>query len=214
MRGTTINKTDITYLNDMLVLDGKIQVYPFSFWQGVPENDKKMFMCQNACYIIPTTELIEFILSEISGSSIEIGSGNGYLGRTMGIPITDRKLQEQKEMKDYYASLNTPTIHYPSDVEELSAYQAIKKYNPENVIGCFITEKYIQGKKNGSVYGVEEHKHILPNANYISIGNWAVHGEKEIYKKKYKYKSFQNLPFLITRAVEQSKNFVTIHQKQ
>ena len=62
----------------------------------------------------------------------------------------------------------------------------MKKYKPQTVIGCWVTEK-ARGRKLGSGYGVEEHKIIESGIEYIHCGSSMnpLHSQK--YIRKYKH---------------------------
>ena len=136
---------------------------------------------------IITEELVEFINHLIGKSmSIEICCGCGTLGRALRIPRIDRKVSEDKRVKDYikvHEQVGVQSnIIYPCDVITMTANDAFKFYNPEWVIGCWVTQK-LKGGKNGMMLGPREEE-FVKNANYIHVGasHLKIHTHKRINK--------------------------------
>ena len=90
MKGTVINPNiDIKPLEDLMLRDGKIIAVPFNSLNKFPQEQISLFCHKHALYQIPTTELIDFIKNEIGCAQvIEIGSGNGCMGRSLGIKMS------------------------------------------------------------------------------------------------------------------------------
>ncbi len=207
----SVNPDLLKALDDAVMYDGgKIRVLPFDFWKSFNPEVIKNFMLNHGVYVIPTAELVEWFAKNIEGNAIEIGAGHGSISRTLGIPITDSRMQERPEIKLIYESMGQPPIKYPLDVEKLSAVQAIKKYKPNTIIGTFITHKYCDKIKSGNALGVNE-EFVLQNVNkYMLVGNIDTHHDKPIRKLPHDELYFD---WLITRSVNQSKNRIWIWQK-
>jgi hypothetical protein len=204
-----INRCDITEIEAIaLNKQGNLNILPFSSYEGFDENVIRSFLHIHGIYVLPTLELIEFLKKEIQGPAIEIGCGNGAIGRALRIPLTDLKLQDETEYKFYYAAHNIPTIKYPPDVLKFDAIEAIEYYKPKTVIGAFITHKFngVSGNARGPVEGK-----ILRLVNrYIHIGNNQVHGNKPILKHPHQELYFN---WLITRGFSQIDNRILIFDK-
>ena len=118
---------------DKLFLDEnqKLISHPASVFHNIPNEELRVWCHANSIYQLPTTELLEFISENITGKAIEIGAGNGCIGRALGIPITDSCLQEKNiEVRDYYHRNLQPTIKYPDDV---NLFQLITLYLKKRV---------------------------------------------------------------------------------
>lgn len=156
-------------------------------------------------YTFPTIELIDWLKEQITDDpdlypdAIEIGAGTGWIGYHLEIPATDLKLQNRPDIKAYYETMKQPTIIYPDFVKQLSAVEAINEYQPEFVIGSYITHKYKQGshKKGGNMYGVDTSWVINHCHKFFHIGNLNVHKNDPSMKRKHQELSF---PWLITRG--------------
>jgi len=136
----------------------------------------RLFMHKWALYTMPTTELIEYLAGKIAGkSAIEIGAGLGVIGRALGIPLTDNRMQEWPEIRLTYAAMGQPTIDYPPDIIELDAHDAVKRYRPDIVIGSYITYKWKRGMNSGNMYGVDNLKIARRVQEYFMIGNLNTH---------------------------------------
>lgn len=207
-----LHNADISHINKQAFENGLLKVMPSSFYKSLDENSLKLFMLNHGIYVIPTTELIDWLKENINETAIEIGAGLGTIARELKIPITDSRMQELPDVKLIYNMGGQPTIKYPSDVEKLDYKEAIEKYKPKTVIGCFITHKHKSGMSTGNMYGVEE-EYILKNVQrYINIGNIQTHKDKPILKEKsIEY----NFDWLITRSNNQSLNRIWVYdQKQ
>lgn len=136
----------------------------------------RVFMHKYGLYTLPTDELIDYLAGIINGKkAIEIGAGMGVIGRSLGIPITDSKMQEWPEIKAHYNLLRQPTINYPSDIIEMDALDAVKHYKPDIVIGSYITHKWKPGMNSGNQYGVDNLKLFNMVEVYYMIGSLSSH---------------------------------------
>ena len=175
---------------DTLLLDanGLLKVVPASVYAGIPWDKLRLWTHKRAVYGLPTTELVEYLRRLIGGRrAIEIGSGNGCLGRSLGIPLTDNHLQTRPDVKVLYALQGQPCIEYPPDVEKLDALEAVHKYHPQVVIGSWITQ-YSDGSRPGSIFGIHEETLLdIPGVEaYLMFGSIRNHEHKSICKRPHK----------------------------
>ena len=186
MNGIVLTKVDVSALEkEALDPRGHLVIKPAEFWEKQGVNLAQNFMYKHGIYVLPTSELIEWLNDKILGSAIEIGAGNGSIGRALKIPITDSKMQDRIDIKLMYATAGQPTIKYPSDIEKLEASAAITKYKPQTVIGAFITHKYIDEVKMGNYWGVNEDFLLASVKRYLNIGNLETHKYKPILQIKH-----------------------------
>ena len=133
--------------------DGRIYPISYSFIKDDTLDTLNLVMQALGLYTFPIIELCEWLESQIDDdpeyephSAIEICGGTGWIGRQLRIPVTDIKNMEnpvvQKIMLD---SMSVPTI-YADDVETLEASNAVNKYNPDIVIGSYVTSKQLVDK--------------------------------------------------------------------
>jgi len=196
---------DITPLNRKFICDGKLQVLDASEWNQFEQEQISIFCVKNAFYGLPTTEMIAWLKDRIGKrSAIEIGAGNGVLGRALEITMTDSFIQDSPEVRAHYQSLKQPTIQYGSDVEKLDYKDAIVKYKPDVVIGQWVTQlwKDHSDDGSGSIHGLDE-EWILENVpTYIHIGNENTHGRKRILKRPHEKLHFN---WLFSRSMQADK---------
>ncbi len=209
-----LNKNiDISPIESLMIHDGKIIPVPFESLKGFSQEMLSIFCHKHALYQLPTTELIDFLKNEIGDSSvIEIGSGNGCMGRSLGIKMADNYMQTWDDVKFTYGLTGQPTITYGSDVEELDAISAVKKYNPKTVVACWVTHKYEEGMTAGNMYGIQEEL-LFENGveKYIHVGNHTNstgHPLKPILSK-YPVKML-HFPWLVSRSMSRDKNTIYI----
>jgi hypothetical protein len=198
-------RAETSGLASEVIKDGKLIAVPYSVYQKYDMNTIRTLMFDNGFYVLPTTELIEFLKDNIAGEAIEIGAGHGAIGRALHIPITDIKRQERPEVITYYKSIGQPITKYPKDVEQMDALIAVDRYRPDTVIGAFITWKW--NGRSGPADGVDERKLLQAVKRYIHIGNLVTHSESAILNVKHEEHYFD---WLITRAQFQKENRVFI----
>lgn len=162
MRAAIIGNVDISELEEYTgARKGIICPVPLAELLKFPWPMIRKFMHVYGLYSFPTVELIDYLAKLIEGkNAIEIGCGMGIIGRALGIPITDSKVQEIPLIKQYYTLLGQPIIQYPTDVEKLEALEAVEKYHPDIVLGSYITHKWRDDTQSGSDWGVDTIKLI------------------------------------------------------
>lgn len=205
---------DLSDLESLVMKDGRFFPIPFSVADQFPQEKISAFCHKHALYQFPTIELMQFLKHEIGSSKcIEIGSGNGCVGRSLQIKMTDNKMQERKDVRKIYAASGQPVITYGNDVEELDAVDAIKKYKPETVLACWVTHKWKDGMMTGNMYGIEEEKMFDHGVKkYIHVGNEATHFEKPILNNpalKLSVKRY-SFPWLISRSMKRDQNVIYV----
>lgn len=210
-----INNQDISYLDKILLNEkGLLIVKDAKIYKNIPIDHLALFGHNHGLYCFPTTELIDWILNLTffdKSKAIEIGAGQGALGRALGITLTDSKLQNRPKIKAAYEIAKQPTIKYPPDVKRKAALKAIEKYKPEIIVGSWITHKYDEtGWKplnGGNLYGVTEEDILEKVKYYIFVGNFRVH----------KYKPIMSIPhttyqydWLYSRSMHREDDFIAI----
>jgi hypothetical protein len=157
---------------------------------------------------ITTLELLDWLRTEVGDAkAIEIGAGRGILGMAMGWPQTDAKILETyPHVKMYYEAHKECTAPLPPRVQKFEALEAVSHFQPEVVVGSWITQKSdVPG--NGSMYGVEEDKLLKRIRKYIVIGNRKTHQNKDICKLPHKQLHFN---WIVSRSVSPSDNVIYI----
>ena len=206
MPNERLMELDNIFLDD----DGLVKVLPAEIYRAVCTPEELKLWCHlRAVYQLPTTELIDFISNHIEGKAIEIGSGNGSIGRALNIPMTDSKLQEVDEIKTYYTACGQPIVEYPKDIIHMEANKAINRFKPNTVIACWVTEWSKNPSKKTSYWGVDE-INVLYGKKYILVGNSDIHGDKKILQ--FKHEVFQ-YPWILSRATNQNNNMIWIWDK-
>jgi len=207
MKGlSVINKVDTSSIREAVMQDGLIKVLPFKDYKTKFTREEILnFMIEDGIYVLPTIELIEYLKKNIIGKAIEIGCGNGAIGRALNIPITDSMAQARPEMIEVYKMMQQEPIVYPADVEKLGAQSAIKKYKPDTVIAAFVTHKF--NGKTGFSGGVNEEFILERCRRYIMIGNLQTHTDKPILRR---WHSEHEAEWIITRSANQSLNRIFI----
>ena len=137
---TVLENTDISYLENILIgTDGLMRTIAFADVRDFSQNDISVFCLKYGIYQIITDELVEFVGNEIGElRAIEIGAGNGCLGRALGIPLTDSKIQEDAQLQKFYKSIGQPPVIYPPDVKKLDALVAVKVLRAEAAVGSWV----------------------------------------------------------------------------
>jgi hypothetical protein len=208
MNASYVNAHDISDLENDVFKQGKLIAAPLDYYSQFPFEKLRFFMGIHGLYMLPTIELIDFLKFWIGGgTAIDIAAGNGSLGRSLDIPITDIKLQEIPAVAAYYKSIGQPVTTYPDDVERLDYKEAITKYNPQTVVCSFATHLDHDGSTGGSPIGID-YKYILSKVKtLIHIGNLDVHRTNPALKRAHY--SFQG-DYIITRCTNKKQNRIFI----
>lgn len=210
----TINLLNTTHnlkpLESLLFRNGKYVAVSYEELKAFPQEAISLFCHKYALYQIPTTELIDFLKNEIQDEpTIEIGAGNGCIGRSLGIKMVDNYQQTWPEIMKAYFLMGQPLIKYGEDVEEIAGNEAVRKYKPKNVIGCWLTQKWEGGMKDGNFWGVDELQMFYDGIEkYIIVGNEKTHKSKKLfaYKKSKEYK----FDWLLSRSMSKEDNVIYI----
>jgi len=182
-----------------------IRPLPYAEIAGDTLDTLNMVMQALGLYTFPTQELVDWLHSEIDDdpemephTAIEICCGTGWLGRSLGIPTTDSRLQEREDIRQSYIAQMAVPISYPDDVEQLDALSAIRKYEPEYVIASYCTHLYGTGSlKSGNAFGVDTRWVRSHCRRFYHIGNDDIHFRDPIMKMPHRRLQF---PWLVTRG--------------
>lgn len=199
---------------EVLGPDGRLRVLPAEYWATTSPEERALFGHRHGVYGFPTTELVEY-LKELIGDrkAIEIGAGSGVLAEALGIPATDSKQQEEAEYRAHYATIKQPIVPYGPNVIKCEASEAVRKYKPDVVIGCWVTHKYDMRRHSagGNEVGVKE-EYILDRCEtYVVIGNEKVHAGKSIWKQPH---SIIYPDWLYSRARNGTRDFIAVWGEQ
>lgn len=178
---------------------------PFKEIENDTEATLNVVMQALGLYTFPTVELTDWLRGEIDDDleyephkAIEICCGTGWIGRTLGIPTTDSRMQEREDVRKAYLAQGAMPISYPMDVEPLDAISAIRKYEPEYVIASYCTHLYGTGSlKSGNAFGVDTRWVRSHCRRFYHIGNDNIHGRDPIMKIPHQRLQFD---WLVTRG--------------
>lgn len=177
-----------TRLDTEALKNGALQVMPAEFYRQFEQVDLSGFCLRHGLYCLPTIELVDTIgklIYEVSRSyaAIEIGSGNGVLGKALGIPCTDNHMQSSPAIQHLYKSMGQPVVAYGKHVEKLDADSAVAGYAPEVVIAAWVTHKYnpIEHERGGNMFGVDEIDILRRIKRYIFVGHSSPHVMKPLF---------------------------------
>ena len=211
MNAKILHNIDVSYLDFQLLKNNKLDIKPYSFYDSIEHEHLVLWCHKHGIYCLPTVELIDWLKPHVvKDKTIEIGAGNGALGRALDIPITDScYMKTNKEVALFYSLLGQPVTDYPDDIIEMNAVEAVNEFKPDVVIGSWITHKYNENEhwREGNMYGVDEN-FILDNVKkYIMIGNETVHKHKPIFD--FEHKSFK-VPWLVSRSSHIDSNVIYV----
>lgn len=192
------------------VMDGReMKILPASVWESFPWPEMRLLLHETGTYVVPTEELVDY-LDKLIGeeSAIEICAGNGFIGRELGIPVTD-SYQQQDDFGTsvYYQLAGQPTIKYPKDVIKMEANKAVDRFRPHTVLACYATHKWRYDTMSGNDKGVDFNKLIRKVKRLILVGNTEVHKDNPLMKIPHEEII---LPGLITRSAHPETNRIYI----
>jgi hypothetical protein len=161
---------------------GRVRVLPASDLESLDPDTLRFWLHVRSVYMLPSKELVEWLDGKIGGrTALEIASGNGVLGRALGIPRTDNHMQDRPEIRAHLALMGQPPVAYGEDVERQDANAAVRLRKPEVVVAAWATHIYRENDhaRGGNMWGIDERK-IVSLADYIHVGSKAVHHKKRI----------------------------------
>lgn len=209
---TEQTKDDLFELEGLFYRHGELKPVSYELIKSISQNSISVFCLKHGIYQLPTTELIDWLKNEIKDQfAIEIGAGNGSIGNALGIPITDSKMQEKKDVKAFYDKLHQPTVKYHPDIVELDGNTAVEELNPQVVVACWVTQLYKFGLSDGNQWGVDEIELCKNVQKYIHVGNDNTHSKKEVLTKF----NFERLKFdwLVSRSMDKQANSIYIYRE-
>lgn len=210
---TILPNEDTSYMDATLLgKDGGVRLLPASEYARFPRHHVQMWCVRNARYQLPTTELVEWLRSEIGGrKAIEVCSGQGDLGRHLEIPMSDNRCQQRPDVQAYYEIIRQKPTNPPGDVPEADAVAAVKWLKPQVVVGAWVTHRFTGDLQlGGNEFGPVEEEILALSETYIHVGSEATHGRKPIRAIKHRELKF---PWLVSRAADQSKNVIYVWDK-
>lgn len=137
--------------------NGKLlpQIVPANEILKLGDHNRQVLMSQLGLYVWPTVELYNFFNKNIDSktSVLELGAGNGVLGKTLGWNSTDNFSQSNQfnarnENERQYneialmnlRSCNIAPVNYGDNVINIDAYDAVRKYKANTVLGLYLTD--------------------------------------------------------------------------
>jgi hypothetical protein len=192
--------------------DGRLRELPAEAFDVDPK-ERFLWCAKRARYGLPTAELLAFLRDTIDGRpALEIGAGQGDLGRLLGIPMTDSGEQTSLDMRAYYALLGHAVTEPPPDVERLRALEAIEKHKPAVVIASWVTQLYLAGDEGpprigSSLLGVDELELLQRVPCYVHIGNEGSHRQKRALSLHHRE---IRAPWIVSRSLKPADNFIAI----
>jgi len=191
---------------------GRIKLLPARAWLMLDPTELRVWCHHHAAYGIPTLELVAWLQKRIAGrKALEIGSGCNDLGYHLGIRQTDLGQQGDAAWQNHFSSIPQPPTRPRADVERISAAEAVAKYQPDVVIGSWITQLLKEGDDYGLPLGVDERPLINAVDTYIHIGHWRVHAKKRVLRLPH---AELRPPGLLSRFVDdQGGNYIAIWEK-
>ncbi|MBS1722714.1 MAG: hypothetical protein JSS66_06865 [Armatimonadetes bacterium] len=209
MQFTIVKNQDTEHLDELLLdADGFCQPLPAARLQELDYEAFRIWCGRNAVYTFPTLELVEHLRGLINGRrALEVGAGNGHLGRLLGVPMTDSAMQTEPGIAAHYRTIGQAPTNPPADVERIDAEAAVAKYRPQVVLASWLTHKWEPGMTEGNEFGPDERNIIGQVETYIHIGNDRVHSQKPAWVLPHN-KAWH--PWLVTRAGAPEKNHIAV----
>ena len=198
---------------DALDPKGRLKVLPAAFWAQTTVMERALFGANTGLYSFPTEELVARLGELIGGrKAIEIGAGPGVLAEALGIPATDSFQQHEPQYRRLYEGQGLVIVPYGPAVVKMSAHQAIRAYEPQVVVACWVTHKFDpkQSHRKGNEVGVDELDVLEHCDTYLFVGNEGVHADKPLWEKSRH--AFEFPPYVFSRAANGGRDFIATVQ--
>lgn len=206
------------YLTDE---NGETKILPAEEWLRWGKNNLGAYLSYYNLWTVPTLELCDILDDEIGDlSGIEICAGLGIISKELNIKATDSYLKVSEEYIN--AIGQTEQMHYPSYVEKIEASEAVDKYKPECVLGCYAVPRWSEerakqyylatGKElHGSIKGVD-YDYILPKIKkLILVGHKELYCQHPFFKRKHRIIVNKNV---LTRHSVNGQSYIYIFEKK
>lgn len=194
--------------------DGRMRILPASYWAETTMRERVLFGHRHGVYSFPTVELVDHLRGMIGDrTAIEIGAGHGVLAEALGIPATDNRMQEDPHYAAIYAAIRQPPVRYGPNVIQCHASQAVRRFKPQVVIGCWVTHKYDPNRHaaGGNEIGIDEIDVLLHCEQYIIVGNEHVHSGKKLWDLPH---HIEYPAFAYSRAHNGTRDFIATWQRR
>lgn len=194
---------------DVIDEEGLPRIMPASYYESTTAEERALLGHYHGLYVLPTEELVTWLADYIGErSAIEIGCGNGRMAERLDIPATDLKLQDDQAW--YYEALGQPRSTYGPNVIKLEAQQAVRKFWPDVVIGCWVTHRHNKRRpsREGNMYGPNFDWILDRISEYIFIGNEGTHAKHSLWDRDPL--AVHYLPFVYSRATNGGREFVGV----
>ncbi|MBI6727550.1 hypothetical protein RYA05_13745 [Pseudomonas syringae pv. actinidiae] len=194
--------------------DGVLKVMDAAFYHQFKMDSVQGFCLFLGLYALPTTELLDrvnLLIMEASPSrnAIEVASGNGCLGKGLGIQCTDNYMQADEDIKAHLMESRQAPVSYGQHVAKYDALEAVDVFRPEVVVAAWMTHKYRPHEhyRGGNMYGIEENDMMTRIKRYILVGNREVHKHKPLMEVPHQ--CIQG-DFIVSRSSHPSKNAIFV----
>lgn len=207
--GAISKETNTKNIRSIVMTGREMNILPADVWNSFPWGEMRLLLHETGTYVVPTEELVDY-LDRLIGeeSAIEICAGNGWIGRELGIPVTDSyQQQDDKTTKLIYQLAKQPTIKYPRDVIKLEANKAVDRFKPHTVLACYATHKWRYDTMSGNDKGVDFQKLLKKVKRLVLVGNTEIHKDNPLMALPHEEII---LPGLITRSAHPDQNRVFI----
>ena len=208
-------------MHEQLTENGETKILPAKEWLRWGKNNLGAYLSYYNLWTVPTLELCDILDDEIGDlDCIEICAGLGYISKELGIRATDSYLKVSEEYINTFGQ--TEHFQYPSFVEKIEASDAVDKYKPECVLGCYAVPKWTEerakqyqletGKElHGSIKGVD-YDYILPKIKkLILVGHRELYYQHPFFKKKHRLIVNKNV---LTRHSVNGQSYIYIFEKE
>jgi hypothetical protein len=193
---------------DVLYPSGRQRIMPASYWAGTTRVERALFGRNHGVYLLPTIELVDR-LTELIGdrTAIEVGAGDGVLAQALGIPATDSMQHAKPPWRDQYVPARLgPPVPYGPNVIDMDAATAVRVFQPQVVIGCYVTWKDRPGGA-GNEAGVDELDVLAHCDTYVFVGHDHVHRNSALWSQPH---TIEYPPYVYSRAVAEGRHFIGV----
>lgn len=210
-----INEDQVTPIGVMsATLNGfqnSIQVLSAQTYLQYGELSLRYWANQFGIFSIPTLELAEWLQRHCRERSIhEVGCGNAAMAKHLGIYCSDGRSNGVAQA--IAKAVGSSSAVTPRWVQTKTANQAAQLYKPQIVLAQWVTPgggnpKDPEDLRNG--YGPDYSDILKHCKELIFIGNDSVHGDSLDRSLPQADETFR-YPWLLSRARDQSQNFIKI----
>lgn len=205
----------ISHLDALLGAKPPFRVVPAATLKRVPVQPLMYWCKTRGLWQITTEEQVDWVKQKLGKREakdvLEICAGRDNLGQALGVTQTDAHLiTKNVTYRQAFRQYGEAMESLPATVQDYEAQEAVERFSPKVVLGCWVMQKGTEEVPQSSPYGVDELAIIDAVDCYIHFGNKHSHSLKSALVRKHEEFQFD---WLVSRTGYPQDNVIYVWGK-